>query len=305
VATWQQCQLVGDGANVKPELHDAWRALLDISAQCRSALGRAALPPHDGFDAALPSGRLRVEPSGAWSHAPPPPPELADLLALYLPYCAAPSHGFVAGHLGQSLDGRIATTAGVSRWVTGAADVEHNHRMRALADAVLVGAATVRCDDPLLTVRSCPGRHPVRVILDTNRKLENGYQVFKDGAAPTLVVAAADLVAQGERHCGAELVAVPRNGEGLAPAAICAALAERGLRRIFVEGGGVTVSRFLAAGVLDRLQITVSPLIIGSGRASITLPPIDDLQHGLRPRIRRFALGEDLMYECILTDRLA
>jgi diaminohydroxyphosphoribosylaminopyrimidine deaminase / 5-amino-6-(5-phosphoribosylamino)uracil reductase len=230
-------------------------------------------------------------------------PEIAALFAIYLPFCTAPpGRGIVVAHLGQSLDGRIATLSGASRWVTGAADIAHNHRMRALADAVVIGAGTLRSDDPQLTVRACPGRNPLRVVLDTNRVLDGNYRVFRDGAAPTLLICAADRCAAGERLGAAEIVGLPRAGERLAPPAIVAELMRRGLRRIFVEGGGVTVSRFLAAGCLDRLQLTISPLIIGSGRPSITLPAIEDIGEGLRPRVRRFDLGEDVMFECIFRD---
>jgi riboflavin biosynthesis pyrimidine reductase len=80
------------------------------------------------------------------------------------------------------------------------------------------------------------------------------------------------------------------------------ALAARGLTWLFIEGGGITVSRFLAAGVLDRLQIAIAPLLLGSGRPSLALPEIGDLTHALRPRMRRFALGDDTLIECIFRE---
>ena len=276
----------------------AWQALLDIGAASEAPGGELRLRRrHDG------ELTLVRQDDGGWRLEPPPPPEIAALFAIYMPFCAVPpGRSLVVAHLGQSLDGRIATLSGASRWVTGAADIAHNHRMRALADAVLVGAGTLRSDDPQLTVRACAGRNPLRVVLDTNRVLDGNYRVFRDGAAPTLLICAADRCAAGERLGEAEIVGLKRDGDALAPQAIIAELTRRGLRRIFVEGGGVTVSRFLAAGCLDRLQLTVSPLIIGSGRPSITLPAIDDIRDGLRPRVRRFDLGEDVMFECIFRE---
>jgi riboflavin biosynthesis pyrimidine reductase len=75
-------------------------------------------------------------------------------------------------------------------------------------------------------------------------------------------------------------------------------LAERGLRRVFVEGGGVTVSRFLAAGALDRLHVAVSPLFLGQGRPGVVLPAIAELTSALRPSVRRFTLGDDVLFDC-------
>ena len=280
------------------DCNDAWQALLDIGAASEAPGGELRLRRrHDG------ELTLVRQDDGGWRLEPPAPPEIAALFAIYMPFCAVPpGRSLVVAHLGQSLDGRIATLSGASRWVTGAADIAHNHRMRALADAVLVGAGTLRSDDPQLTVRACAGRNPLRVVLDTNRVLDGNYRVFRDGAAPTLLICAADRCAAGERLGEAEIVGLKRDGDALAPQAIIAELTRRGLRRIFVEGGGVTVSRFLAAGCLDRLQLTVSPLIIGSGRPSITLPAIDDIRDGLRPQIRRFDLGEDVMFECIFRE---
>ena len=93
---------------------------------------------------------------------------------------------------------------------------------------------------------------------------------------------------------------MPRTDQGLHLSEIVRYLHACGLYGIFIEGGGLTVSAFLQAGLLDRLQIAVAPLIIGSGRPSITLPVIDDLSQGLRPRHRRYAMGEDVLFDCQL-----
>ncbi len=272
-------------------LEAAWQDLLALSAGRRA--GDAGGPPMCRIGDAM----IRIE-GETWSAAAPLAPPLAAFFDLYMPFVLARC-GFAVAHLGQSLDGRIATEGGASHWITGSADLLHCHRMRALADAVVVGAATLRLDDPQLTVRDCAGDHPVRVILDGGRRLQEGYRVFQDGAAPTLLLTTRNKAAAGERLGRAEIVPGPGGAEGLAPAAIRAELARRGLRRLYIEGGGVTISRFLQAGCLDRLQLAVSPLILGSGRPGITLPEVTDLRAGLRPRIRRFELGEDVLYECV------
>jgi riboflavin-specific deaminase-like protein len=224
--------------------------------------------------------------------------QAGELEPLYGPLCTvAPGESFTIAHLAQSLDGRIATAPGASRWISGEEDLRHTHRMRALADAVIVGAETIRHDDPLLTVRRCAGDNPVRVIIDPQRRLASHYQVFRDPAAQTIVIAAEG--AAGDRLRGVEILNLPHRGGTIAPRSIQAALAERGLYWLFIEGGGVTISHFLKAGSLDRLQITVAPLLLGSGRPSLTLPAIAEPSHGIHPEIRRFALGCDTLFECI------
>lgn len=232
----------------------------------------------------------------------------SPLHALYEPLLAIGPTCAVA-HLGQSLDGHIATAKGASHYVTGPEDILHNHRMRALFDAVVVGAGTVRHDDPRLTARLCPGANPVRVVIDTERRLGQDYRVFQDDAAETLLLTASDRAdgkgdgkANGRMHGAAAVVGVPRRGTGLCPAAIRDVLARRGLVRVFIEGGGVTVSRFVEAGCLDRLQVTIAPLIIGSGRPGIVLPQVDTLSDSLRPPVRRFLFGDDVMFECMFDD---
>jgi len=271
----------------------AWAAVLRLRRAARR--GDLTLP----MDLDIAAAPIHIAANGAWQGGATLPPEAASLLDLYLPLALVPARrSFVLAHLAQSLDGRIATSGGASQWLTGPEDLCHTHRLRALADAVIVGAATVRQDDPRLTVRRCPGDQPVRVVLDTNLTLAADRQVFQDAEAPTLVLAAADRARNVARLGAAEIVPVPREGERLAPQAIRSVLARRGLYWLFVEGGGVTVSRFLAAEVLDRLQIAVAPVIIGSGRPGLQLAEIGDLADALRPAVRRFTLGADVLIEC-------
>jgi riboflavin-specific deaminase-like protein len=170
----------------------------------------------------------------------------------------------------------------------------HNHRMRAIFDAVLVGGATVRHDDPILTVRRVEGRHPVRVVIDRERRLSADLRVFRDGLAPTLLLCRRERVASCERHGLAEVVGLDQADS---PRAVLDALAQRGLQRVFIEGGGVTVSRFVMAECLHRLQIAVSPFIMGRGRPGLDLR--ETLR--LRPPARRFTLGRDVLFECELS----
>jgi riboflavin-specific deaminase-like protein len=175
----------------------------------------------------------------------------------------------------------------------------HTHRLRALFDAVVVGARTVRTDDPQLTTREVEGPSPVRVVLDTDRRLDARYRVFRDDPE-TLLLCAAD--AGGEDCLGrARVLRLPRAREGLDIPAVLGALAARGLRRIFVEGGGITVSRFLAAGALDRLHVTIAPLVIGSGIPSFTLPQASNLAEVPRFDWTLHRLGADILVDIPLS----
>jgi diaminohydroxyphosphoribosylaminopyrimidine deaminase / 5-amino-6-(5-phosphoribosylamino)uracil reductase len=228
-------------------------------------------------------------------------PSVAQMLDLYLPLCLGEgSEKLVFGHIGQSLDAQIATSSGASRYVTGPENIRHMHRLRALCDAVVVGAGTIDRDDPQLTTRLVAGDNPTRVVIDPELRLPPDRRIFQDDAAPTLVVCARGRRGKTRRVGAADIVEVDADGRVMAPGAIVEALGQRGLGRVFVEGGGVTVSRFLEGRALARLHVTVCPIFIGKGRPGISLPAIEDLGEALRPRARRFDFGDDVLFDCRL-----
>ena len=250
---------------------------------------------------------LQVHPTGRWEASASVTDAAHDLLELFLPLQIRTE--LVIAQMGQSLDGRIATASGCSHYVTGPADIRRLHRLRALVDAVIVGARTVATDNPRLTVREVEGENPVRVILDPDDRLDQQKYVFSDGAAQTLVVCrgAGDTAGTARASAKGDVLMIPVADQagpdgpagfvGFDPKAVLQALRDRGHRRVLIEGGGTTVSRFLQAGTLDRLHITVAPLLIGSGQSALTLASIDSLDQALRPPCRHFHLGEDILFD--------
>lgn len=221
------------------------------------------------------------------------------LIDLYLPVCSATAATpITVGHLGQSLDGFIATYSGDSQFVTGEENLRHMHRLRALCDAVVVGAGTVAADDPRLTTRHVAGTNPLRVVIDPMARLSPDYQVFQDGAAPTLYVYVKRYVSAAPSAGQAEVLGVSDGPNGPNLAELVAHLRGRGCARIFVEGGGVTVSAFLAAGLLDRVQVAVAPMFIGGGRPAFRLPAANLLRECARPGYRVFRMGGDMLFDC-------
>jgi riboflavin-specific deaminase-like protein len=205
----------------------------------------------------------------------------------------------VVGQIGQSIDGRIATVTGHSKYINGPAGLAHLHRLRALVDAVLIGIGTAVADDPLLTVRRCAGPSPARIVLDPRGRLSPAAKVLTDDGVRRLVITAHGVASR--LAAGVEVVGVPAVGGEIAPAAILTALAERGFRRILIEGGAHTVSRFIAAGCLDRLHVMVAPIMLGAGQAGVTLKPITTADQALRAPMQAHLIGEEVLLDCDLT----
>ena len=209
----------------------------------------------------------------------------------------------VVGQIGQSLDGRIATPSGHSHYINGEDGLAHLHCLRALMDAVVVGIGTVLADDPQLTVRRVRGPSPARIVIDPGGKLPGDARVLADDGVRRVVITREDN--RPGLPAGVELLPVKPITESLPPQAMLDGLRGLGFRRILIEGGANTVSRFMAAGCLDRLHIVVAPVVIGSGPAGLSLKPIETMDQALRPPVRTHNLGSEILFDCDLSAQRA
>jgi len=199
----------------------------------------------------------------------------------------------VIGQLGQSLDGRIATPTGASKYINGHEALCHLHRIRAEVDAVVIGVGTAIADNPQLTTRHVEGPNQVRVVIDPHGRMPRGLTMLSDKAAPVISVTCRGV----EAVRGTEQLALDCDGAArIDPERIVTALAARGLRRILLEGGAETLAGFLNAGAIGELHLMLAPIVLGSGKTGLNLAPIETLDEALRPTVRtmRFRDGDML-----------
>jgi len=205
----------------------------------------------------------------------------------------------IVGQIGQSLDGRVATESGHSKYINGPAGLVHLHRLRTLVDAVVVGVGTAIADDPQLTVRRVSGPQPARVVIDPKGRLGADARMFADNGVRRLLI-----TEQGTRctaPSGVEVVTLPVADGQFAPSAILTALGRCGMRRVLIEGGADTVSRFLVAGCLDRLHVMVAPIILGTGGPGLILPSLDRADQAPRMPVRVHKIEDDVLFDCDLS----
>ena len=225
--------------------------------------------------------------SGDWTPAERP------ALDLYGPLIRTGDQPFIFAQIGQSLDGRIATTSGDAQDISGKNGLEHLHRLRALADAVVIGVKTALHDDPQLTVRLAQGENPTRVVIDPSGRLPDDAKLLQDASAKRVIIQAVDR----PRPDGIEVIKLRRE-EWISPHDIVAALRGLGLHRLLIEGGATTIAQFLEAGLLSRLHVAVAPLLIGAGPSSLTLQPVAKLAQARRFKSQAYDLGSDVLFDC-------
>ena len=229
----------------------------------------------------------------------PLPQAWADLFG---PLCSGTVDDLViVGQVGQSLDGRVATATGHSKYINCPAGIEHLHRLRALVDIVVVGVGTALADNPQLTVRKVAGPQPARAVIDPGGRLGANAKLFADDGVRRLLI-----TTDGSRAApapGVEVITLPAEDGNIAPSAIVASLAGAGMRRILIEGGADTVSRFIAARCLDRLHVNVAPVMLGTGGPGIELPPLERADQAHRMQVRVHKIEDDVLFDCDLSDQ--
>ncbi|MFD7261569.1 bifunctional diaminohydroxyphosphoribosylaminopyrimidine deaminase/5-amino-6-(5-phosphoribosylamino)uracil reductase RibD [Streptomyces sp. NPDC059874] len=199
-----------------------------------------------------------------------------------------------------TLDGRIAAADGTSRWISSPESRADVHRLRAEADAVVVGSGTLRADDPHLAVRGIEGAtQPLRVVLDTHATIRPTARVL-DEAAPTLVVVAEDA---DTRHlAGAELARLPYDKYGISVDALLRELYGRGIRSVLLEGGPTLAGAFVAAGAVDKVVGYLAPVLLGAGPAALADAGIGTIADALRLRITETVrIGTDIRVTAVPT----
>lgn len=218
---------------------------------------------------------------------------LRHLIEIYSPYCFASLYAkkrkraFTISHFAQSLDGRIATSSGESKWIGSHGNFIHAHRMRALCDGVLIGSKTLERDKPRLTVRLVEGQNPTRIVLGSSvHSIDCMTRACRD---PILQIGTKSHVKN--KHLDfLKLESV----NGMIPTShILKALFQRGIHSVYIEGGALTTARFLREKTLDVLQLHISPMMLGSGVSTLTLPHVRYVSSSIRFKAHRFLPVDD------------
>lgn len=195
-----------------------------------------------------------------------------------------PRRPYVVLKFAQTLDGRIATSTGDARWISGEAERRISHALRAACDAVLVGIGTVLQDDPQLTVRMVDGANPQRIVLDSALRVPDGARVLDGAAATTVLTTAGAELRRAERlrSRGVGVRAVPEGPGGIDLPAALERLRADGVRSVLVEGGSRVITGLLAAGLVDRVVVGVAPTIIGRGTDAVGGLGVTEVAAGIR-----------------------
>jgi diaminohydroxyphosphoribosylaminopyrimidine deaminase/5-amino-6-(5-phosphoribosylamino)uracil reductase len=227
----------------------------------------------------------------------------AGTVSTWFRHCIVRRRPFVLLKLAASLDGRIATSTGQSRWISGPAARRWVHELRNRMDAVMVGSGTVLADDPALTCRIRGGRDPLRVVVDGGLRTPTRSRLVRQPSAARTIVATTPRAPAGRKRAleraGADVIVVPGRGARVDLAALLGLLAERGVVSVLVEGGGDLAAALLRARLVDRVAVVTAPMFLGGdGRPMLGALALGGIAGA--PRLVRGSvtqLGPDLLHE--------
>ena len=222
-------------------------------------------------------------------------PGLTEEILLYLPYALLPYYArkekrcFAISHFAQTLDGKIATCSGDSKWIGNKENLVHAHKMRAMCDAIMVGSNTLAVDNPSLNVRHVKGNDPVKVVLGGD-SLDLGD--FKAIDVNTILFCQNHLESVGT----CTKVSLTKN-PGYNTVEILRELYLRGLHSVYIEGGSYTTSKFLQQNALDQVQVHISSKILGSGTSSFTFEGANSVSEAKKfTHVRFMSMGDEVMF---------
>ncbi len=230
----------------------------------------------------------------------------ADVMALLGDVTPRPDRPYVALKWAQSLDGRIATATGDSKWISGEQERAVTHALRAACDSVMVGIGTVIHDDPQLTVRMVPGASPMRTIVDTHLRIPLDAKVLAGDAATTVFTTELSeprrRAALGER--GVRVEVVREVGGHASFPDVLAILRATGVESVLVEGGAEVTTSLIAAGLVDRVVVALAPIILGNGIQAVNDLGTRTIGSALQLRNQvTVQLGDDTIIAGDVTDR--
>lgn len=193
-------------------------------------------------------------------------------------------------HLAQSIDGKIATVSGNSKWISCDENLVFVHRLRALCDGILIGARTLNKDNPALTVRHVHGPNPVKVVIGNSA--HNFKKISKSGEKIYHLVSKS-----GINHPSIDTICLEEQNHSISPFIILEELYKHGIYNVYIEGGANTASHFLHDGAVNIINVYISSKIFGSG-ISIELPLINEVEDSIVVKNSHFVkMGEGILLQ--------
>lgn len=222
--------------------------------------------------------------------------ENVRLLTMYLPYALIPYFSrkhkkcYAIAHFAQTLDGRIASSTGDSKWIGNEENLIHAHKMRALCDAILVGARTLHIDNPRLNVRLVKGENPTKVVVGGDNLDLEDYNAIDQS---TIIFSKNHYDFNDDQ----QIVSLSKDQDQYKPKDLLNVLCQKGMCSVYIEGGSFTTSVFIKHRVIDQVQIHITPKIIGSGLSGFQFEGLSSMKDAIEFSSHRFIpIGDHMMF---------